>query len=263
MKKVQKRILPGVMICLAVLLLADAIPRVLTGVRPRKIMRRRMHHVHLLVSVWNDTTNATPTLQDLTRALLNSNITLANPIQIDPKLPCYRIHPLNPTNGVTPPPPLALPLPSRLLTGLGILLYNPCWLVPLALIFAASRVLALKLNRSCCAAIALAGLMFVMLGAFWVPNPILFWPISVLGEHTVLELVGELFTFHIVPAPEVGYLSSAGFDSLIRWQLMEIGARFGVIIIGSSVFLAAIWRIARRRRAAHPRGSVHPSDSTA
>jgi hypothetical protein len=44
---------------------------------------------------------------------------------------------------------------------------------------------------------------------------------------------------------------------------MEIGARFGVIIIGSSVFLAAIWRIARRRRAAHPRGSVHPSDSTA
>lgn len=159
-----------------------------------------------------------------------------------------------------PTPPLALPLPSRLLSGLGLMLYNPFSLIPLTLILAASGVLALKLRRSCSAAITLVCLAFVILGAFWVPNPILLWPFSVLGEHSVPELIGELFTFHIVPAPEVSYGSSAGFDSLFRWQLMEIGARLCVLIMGWTIFLVAMWRIDRRLRGANPLNGMPGSE---
>lgn len=162
-----------------------------------------------------------------------------------------------------PTPPLALPLPSRLLSGLGLMLYNPFSLIPLTLILAASGVLALKLKRSkrsYSAAITLVSLGFLFLGAFWVPNPILLWPFSVLGEHSVPELIGELFTFHIVPAPQVSYSSSAGFDSLFRWQLMEIGARLCVLVMGWTVFLVAMWRIDRRRQGANPLNGMPGSE---
>ena len=159
-----------------------------------------------------------------------------------------------------PRPPLALPLPSRLLSGLGFMLYNPFSLIPLTLILAASAFLALKLRRSCSAAITLVALAFVILGAFWVPNPILLWPISVLGAHRVPELIGELFTFHIVPAPGVSYGSSSGFDFIFRWQLMEIGARLCVLIMGWTVFLAAMWRIDRRLRGSNPLNGMPGSE---
>jgi len=143
----------------------------------------------------------------------------------------------------TPAPRLALPLPPRFLTGLGFLLWNPFSLVPITLILTASRLLMSKLSRASSAAVALVGLAVLLVGALWVPNPIALWPFSTLGEHTLPELIGQLFTFHIVPSPQVSYDSAEGFQALIRWQLMECGARFCVLVIGWTTCLAAIRRI--------------------
>ena len=71
----------------------------------------------------------------------------------------------------SPPPPLALPLPQRFLTGLGFMLLNPLSLIPLTLILVASRFLACKLSKPSAAAVMLLGLTLVLVGAFWVPEP--------------------------------------------------------------------------------------------
>jgi hypothetical protein len=146
-----------------------------------------------------------------------------------------------------PPPPLALPLPPRLLAGLGLMLYNPVSLIPLTMVLAASGILALKLPRLSAAVAVVVGLAGLLVGAFWVPNPLVLWPISVLGEHTLPELIGEFFTFHIVPSPEGSYSLPAGMQSLFRWQLMECGARLCILILAWTACLVAIWRIDRRR----------------
>ena len=145
-----------------------------------------------------------------------------------------------------PPPPLALPLPERLLGGLGFMLWNPFSLIPLTLALTASRFLVARLNWPSAAAVTIVCLTAVLGGAVWVPNPIVLWPFSVLGEHTLPELIGELFTFHIVPAPRGSYSSTAGLQSLCRWQLLECGARFCILLIGWTGGLVAIWRIDRR-----------------
>jgi len=150
-----------------------------------------------------------------------------------------------------PPPMLALPLPQRFLSGLGFMSWDPFSRIVLSVILAASGFLVSRLNKTFSAAITVVGLTAVMVGACWVPNPIVLWPVSVLGEHTLPELIGELFTFHIVPSPEFSYGSSAGFDSLFRWQLLESGARFCILIIGWAACLAAIWKIGRRLRTAN------------
>ncbi len=150
-----------------------------------------------------------------------------------------------------PPPPFALPLPQRFLTGLGFILIMPFLLVPLALILTASRFLASKLSRASSAAVVLAGLAFILVGTLWVPNPVVFWPFSILGEHTVPELIGELFAFHIVPAPKGSYASPEAMQSLLRWQLLECGARWCVLMIGWAASLVTIWIIDRRLRTAN------------
>jgi len=79
-----------------------------------------------------------------------------------------------------------------------------------------------------------------------VPNPIISWPFSVLGEHTLQELIDEVFTFHLVPAPEASYTTSAGFWSLCRWQIAECGARFCVLMVAWAACLVTICRIDMR-----------------
>src|SRR5207249_538966 len=91
----------------------------------------------------------------------------------------------------------------------------------------------------------------IVVGALWVPNPIVLWPFSVLGEHTLPELIGKLFTFHIVPSPAVNYSSPDSFQSLFRWQVFECGARFCILIVGWIASLLAIWIIDGRLRTAN------------
>ena len=145
------------------------------------------------------------------------------------------------------PGPLLAPSPSvRFLQGLGLILYNPISLFPVSLFLAASGILALRVRRSSSAAITFLGFAFLILGAFWVPNPIVLWPVSVLGEHSLPELIDELFTFQLVPAPELSYDSSAGFDALIRWQLMEAAARLFLLLLAWASCLFAIWKMDRK-----------------
>ena len=150
-----------------------------------------------------------------------------------------------------PAPPLALPLPQRFLAGLAFMLVIPPLLIPLALILTASGFLASKLHRLSSAVVILIGLTAVLVGAIWVPNPIALWPISILDGHTLPELIGELFPFHIVPSPEGSSSSSIGAEALFRWQLMECGARFCILILVWIACLVAIWRIDRRLKRAN------------
>jgi hypothetical protein len=150
-----------------------------------------------------------------------------------------------------PPPPLALPLPQRFLTGLGFVLWNPFTLVPLTLILTASRFLVSKLSWAASTAVTLVGFTFGLVGALWVPNPVVLWPFSVLGEHTLPELVGKLFTFHIVPPSGVSYSTDAGIQSLFPWQIQECGARFCILIIAWAACLVTIRMIDRRVRTAN------------
>ncbi|MGO9203486.1 MAG: hypothetical protein ACLQM8_23435 [Limisphaerales bacterium] len=154
-----------------------------------------------------------------------------------------------------PAPPLALPLPQRLLTGLGFMFCNPFSLVPIALILTASRFLMSKLCRSSSAAVTLAGFAAVLVGVFWVPNPIVLWPFSMMssarGEPTLTELIGQLFMFHIVPAPRLSYSSDGSLLPLFRWQITECAARFCILIIAWTGCLAAIWTMDRRGRTAN------------
>ncbi len=151
-----------------------------------------------------------------------------------------------------PAPELALRLPPRLLAGLGFILVNPFSLIPITLILTVSRFLLPRLRRVSFMAVAVVGIAFVLVGAFWVPNPIALWPISIMGnERTFPNLIGELFTFHIIPAPKISYDSTAAFESLFRWQIMECGARFCIVIAGWTACLAAIWVIGRRPRIAN------------
>lgn len=155
-----------------------------------------------------------------------------------------------------PPPPLALPLPQRFLGGMGFMLWNPFTLIPLTLILTSSRFLVAKLSGVSSTAVTLAGLAFVVVATLWVPNPVLLWPFSILGEHALPELIGELFTFHIVPSPGGSYSASAGFQSLFRWQIEECGARFCILLIGWTACLVTIWIIDGRLRTAK---SVQPT----
>jgi hypothetical protein len=150
-----------------------------------------------------------------------------------------------------PPWPLALPLPQRLLLGLGLMLWNPVTLVPLTLILITSRFLMSKLNKLSSAAVAVVGLTVVLVGAFWVPNPIVLWPLEIFGEHTLTELIGELFTFHIVPSP-------ASFQFLFQWQIEECGARFCILVIGWTACLVMIWIIDGRLRTVEGVEGVNP-----
>ena len=76
------------------------------------------------------------------------------------------------------------------------------------------------------------------------------WPVSILGEHTLAELIGGLFAFHIVPAPDVSYASSASFQLLFRWQLFECGARFCILVVAWTTCFVAIWTFDGRLRTA-------------
>jgi hypothetical protein len=156
-----------------------------------------------------------------------------------------------------PPPPLAIQLPQRLLTGLGFMFWNPVTLIPLTLILITSRFLMSKLSKLSSAAVTVVGLIVVLVGAFWVPNPIMLWPISILGEHTLPELIGELFTFHIVPSPGGSHNATASFQSLFRWQIEECGARFCILVIGWTACLVTIWIIDGRLRTSER--SLHPT----
>jgi hypothetical protein len=149
-----------------------------------------------------------------------------------------------------PPPPMSLPLPRRFLIGLGLILWQPFTLVPLTLIIIGSRFLGSKLNRARSAAVTLVGFAFVLVGAFWVPNPIVLWPFSMMSDHERMlpEMIGQLFTFHVVPSPGLSYGTSAGFRGLIRWQIEECGARFCILIIAWIACLVAISIIDRRIR---------------
>ena len=112
------------------------------------------------------------------------------------------------------PPELALRLPPRLLAGLGFILVNPFSLIPITLILTVSRFLLPRLRRVSFMAVAVVGIAFVLVGAFWVRNPIALWRISIMGnERTFPNLIGELFTFHIIPAPKISYDSTAAFES--------------------------------------------------
>jgi len=134
----------------------------------------------------------------------------------------------------------------EVLTGFGFLFGNPFTLVPLTLILTASRFLSAKLSWTASAGVALVGLSIILAGAVWVPNPILLWPFSVLGEHTFAELIGKLFTFHIVPSPAESYSTEAGFRSLIRWQIEECGARFLLLMACWTVCIVTIRFIDKR-----------------
>jgi hypothetical protein len=147
-----------------------------------------------------------------------------------------------------PPPPLANPLPQRVLFGLAFMLLNPVTFSMFSLILTASGFLVSKLSWLSSAAAILVGLTFLLIGAFWVPNPVILWPISILGDHTLPELIGELFTFHIVPSPGGSIGTSAGMDSLVRWQIEECGARFCILMIVWTVCLVTIWIIDRKLR---------------
>jgi hypothetical protein len=128
------------------------------------------------------------------------------------------------------------------------MLWNPFTLIPLTLILTSSRFLVAKLSGVSSTAVTLTGLAFVVVATFWVPNPVLLWPFSILGEHTLPELIGELFTFHIVPSPGGSYSASAGFHSLFRWQIEECGARFCILLIGWTACLVTIWIMDGRLR---------------
>jgi hypothetical protein len=106
--------------------------------------------------------------------------------------------------------------------------------------------------------LAIFALLFrtAILGAFWVPNPVVLWPFNVIGDHSLPELTDSLFTFHIVPSPQLNYASSAGFYALFHWQLMEIGARLCVLIMAWAIFLATMRRIRRRLQGVNPRNGV-------
>jgi len=149
-----------------------------------------------------------------------------------------------------PSPPLALPLLQRFLSGLVFMLLNPLTVVPLALILTASRFLVSKSSWAAAIVASLVGLTFLLVGVSWVPNPIILWPMDILGEHMVPDLVGELFTFHIVPAPGGSNMAAAGFDPIFRWQIEECGARFSIIIMGWTLCLVTIWIFQERMKTA-------------
>jgi hypothetical protein len=156
----------------------------------------------------------------------------------------------------TPTPPLALPFPPRLLTGLGVMLWCPVTLIPLTLILVASRFLVSRLSRLSAAAVAFVGVTGILVGAFWVPNPIVLWPLNVFGEHRLPELIDELFAFHIVPSPPLSYDSLGGMEALNRWQIIECGARFCILNLVWIACLVAIWTANNRLSVArsHPNG---------
>jgi len=145
-----------------------------------------------------------------------------------------------------PPPPLALPFPQRFLAGLGFMLLNPAMVSLFSLILTASSFLVPKLSRVSSAAIILAALASLLIGAFRVPNPVILWPFSVLGDHTLPELIGELFTFHLVPPPAGILGTSAGMHSLMRWQIEECGVRFCILMTVWTACLMTIWIIDKR-----------------
>jgi hypothetical protein len=145
-----------------------------------------------------------------------------------------------------PPPAFALPLPQRFLTGLGFLLLNPISLITISLIFTASQFLASKLSKASSVTVITSGLAVVLAGAFWVPNPFTLWPMEILGDHTLPELIGRLFTFHIIPSPGVSLNAPVGFDALIRWQVKECATRFCILITAWIACLVTIWIIDRR-----------------
>ena len=146
-----------------------------------------------------------------------------------------------------PTPPLALPLPGRFLSGLAFMLLNPVTLVPMALIFTKSRFLVAKLPRGLSVMGILVGLAFVLAGACWVPNPIILWPMEILGDHPLAELIGQVCPFHIVPSPGGDLMTSDSFDSLFRWQIEECAARFGILITTWVACLAPIGMINQRQ----------------
>lgn len=145
-----------------------------------------------------------------------------------------------------PRPLLALPLPTRFLTGLGLMLLFPIPLIPLTLICTASLILLSKLSRPFSVAVVLAGLSAILVGALWVPNPFVLWPFSILGNAPVHELIGQLFTFHLVPSPE-GSLDDA-FRDLVRWQRSECAARLSILMIAWVACLVGIWMIHNHSR---------------
>jgi hypothetical protein len=139
---------------------------------------------------------------------------------------------------------------------MGFMLYNPVSLIPLTLILTTSRFLASKLSWAGSAAVTLVALTSGLMGAAWVPNPFVLWPFSVLGEHTLPELIGKSFAFHIVPPSEVSYSSEAGFASLFRWQIQESAARFCILLLAWALCLVIITMIDRRRRSASKLQSI-------
>ena len=147
-----------------------------------------------------------------------------------------------------PPPSWALPLPQQLLSGMAFMLLIPPLLVPLTLFFTWSLLLGAKLGRVSAVAVAVVVVAFAVAGSLWVPNPVVDWPISILGDHTVAELVGELFPFHIVPTPGAGVDlgSASGFHSLVHWQFEECSARFGILMSLWAGYLVTIWKVDRK-----------------
>jgi hypothetical protein len=134
-----------------------------------------------------------------------------------------------------------------LLTGLGLTLCNPITLIPLALILVTSQFLASRLSRLSAAAVVFVDVTGVLIGAFWVPNPIVLWPFEIFGgPPTLRELIDNLFPIHIVPASAISLDSPGGFEAMIRWPFIEWGARFCVLIVVWVACLLAI-RTAEKR----------------
>jgi len=69
-------------------------------------------------------------------------------------------------------------------------------------------------------------------------------------------LIGELFVFHIVPAPKGSYGWSDTMQPLLRWQLLECGARWCVLMVGWVTSLVTIGIIDRRLRPANKKRNV-------
>ena len=146
-----------------------------------------------------------------------------------------------------PTPSLSLPFPPRFLGGISFLLVQPIGLIPLTLGLTISRYLCSKMGPLSAIAVAIVSIGAVLIAAYWVPNPFILWPFSVLGEHTLQELIGEVFTFHIIPTPEISYSSPASFNLLIRWQAFESGTRFLILLAGWSGCLFTVWKFDRGR----------------
>ena len=142
-----------------------------------------------------------------------------------------------------------LPMLHAVIVGLWVVGRLPTTLCLFSMLLAVSVVLFLR-RRGCLPRAAIVCLAFASLvgSSLWVPNPIVRWPISILGDHDERELIRGLFPVHIV---NPDWINPSDSDVTSRWAFAEVMAR-GVPAAGIwCVALLAIARLTRPKETAN------------